>query len=99
MELELRAYEAQLQGADSEQLQSIYNQINELKGQAAQSQMILNQKAEEQKMASVNSFNQTLQQLATSSGIELDANDEKALEQVINIARNTDGSVNEEVVA
>ena len=44
-------------------------------------------------------FWNTLKELVANSGMQLYPNDEKALEQVINIARNTDGSVNEEVIA
>ena len=99
MDLELLAYQRELEWADSESLQSLYKTIDDLKSQSAQSQMILEQKNKEQIQSSLWEFDKTLQTLAQKQGIKLDVNDEAALQQVINISRNPDWSVNEQVLA
>ena len=99
MDLELMAYQAELEGAKSEDLKWLYSQIDELKWQAAQSQMVLDQQRLSKIQEATSQFDSNLKLLAQKSGIQLDANDEQALAQVINIARNPDGTPNEEVIA
>ena len=99
MDLELMAYQAELEGAKSEDLKWLYSQIDQLKWQAAQSQMVLDQQRLSKIQEATSQFDSNLKLLAQKSGIQLDANDEQALAQVINIARNPDWTPNEEVIA
>lgn len=99
MDLELMAYQQELEWAKSWDLKWLYGQIDELKGQAAQSQMVLDQQRQSKIQEATSQFDSNLKLLAQKSGIQLDANDEKALEQVINISRNPDWTPNEQVIA
>ena len=98
MNLEIMAYERELAGADSEELAGINQSINALRTQAAQGQQALETQSQGKIQESVARFDSNLQSLARSRGIELDVNDEKAIEQFVSIARNPDGTVNENFV-
>jgi len=98
MNLEIMAYERELAGADSEELAGINQSINALRTQAAQGQQALEAQSQGKIQESVARFDSNLQSLARSRGIELDVNDEKAIEQFVSIARNPDGTVNENFV-
>lgn len=98
MNLEIMAYERELAGADSEELAGINQSINALRTQAAQGQQALEAQSQSKIQESVAKFDSNLQSLARSRGIELDVNDEKAIEQFVSIARNPDGTVNENFV-
>lgn len=95
MQQEILAYQRQLEGASSDELSKIYDTINQLKAQSSQWQQQLQQQSLAKQQEAVSQFDTSLQQLAQNRGIKLDINDEKAVEQMVKIARNPDGTVNE----
>jgi len=95
MQQEILAYQRQLEGASDEELSGIYDTIDQLKAQSSQWQQALQQQAFAKQQEAISQFDTNLQNLARINGIELDANDEKAVEQMVQIARNADWSVNE----
>lgn len=98
-DLAIQKYQAELQGASSEVLSGYDQQIAAAQWQA--SKIRQDAVAEANKVNTEQSalFGKTLQEVIANSGLKLDVNDEAALQQVINISRNPDGSVNEAVVA
>lgn len=98
MDLEITAYERELAWAWQKELESINQSINALKTQAAQWQTQLEQQAQAKRMEATSQFDTNLQSIARSKWIELDVNDEKAIEQFVSIARNPDWSANENFI-
>lgn len=97
-DMEIQRREAELRWASGEILAQYDEQIAQAKGNAASIQQELNAKAAKINQEQSAVFGQTFKELVANSGINIDPNDEKALEQIIRIARNPDWSINEEVL-
>lgn len=72
-----------------------------MRGQAAQIQQQLAANAQKINQQQTETFTSTLNDMVAKqqAGIGLDINDEKAFSNIVSLARNPDGSVNEDVLA
>lgn len=88
----------ELEWADAEELASIDQNINNLKGNAAQINQWLQADLAKSQQTASNNFYKSLDDLIVNSGLDINLNDKEALQNIISTARNADGTVNESII-